>query len=207
MTRLLPDFEEKLRASVASEINLTIADDAHGVGVAWCELADRADLMSVAFYLKTLGARLAMITASQPPAPEEEDEDDDDEEEEGEENAPVAEIPLTFGGTRRDGTSYEVVYHFIVASDTVNLIAHVPAGGSLPSLTDMFRPANWPEREIMEIYGLTFTDHPDPRRLFLDSSIEPSVLERLIPFSTLVNAASTDELWQKVHAAAKVGEQ
>ncbi|MEJ2459630.1 MAG: NADH-quinone oxidoreductase subunit C, partial [Novosphingobium sp.] len=67
-------------------------------------------------------------------------------------------------------------------------------------------PADWPEREIMELYNMTFTDHPDPRRLFLDSSIEPAVLERLIPFSTLVNAASTDDLWSKVMNAAKGGQ-
>lgn len=204
MTRLPPDFDSVLRAAAAKAVNITTSTDDHGVSVVWCELADRGDLLAVAAQLATFGARLAMITANQPPAPEEEGEDETTED--GAE-APEKEVPLSFGGTPLDGTSYEVVYHFVLNSESVNLIAHAAAGGTLPSLTGIFRPADWPEREIMEIYGLSFTDHPDPRRLFLDSSIEPAVLERLIPFSTLVNAASTDELWQKIHAAAKAGAQ
>jgi hypothetical protein len=58
----------------------------------------------------------------------------------------------------------------------------------------------------MELYGMVFSGHPNPRRLFLDKSIDPAVLERLIPFSTLANAASTQELWSKITAAAKAGE-
>ena len=50
----------------------------------------------------------------------------------------------------------------------------------------------------MEIYNLHVVGHPNPRRLFLDETVEPAVLERLIPFSTLVNAASTKSLWEKI---------
>jgi len=52
----------------------------------------------------------------------------------------------------------------------------------------------------MEIYNLHIVDHPDPRRLFLDESIDSAVLERLIPLSTLANAASTQSLWEKIIA-------
>lgn len=202
MTRLPADFEDSLRMAAARDLNITFGTDSHAVGTFWCELADRADLMAVATCLSSRDARLAMITASQPPAPEAEE--DEKETEDGAE-APIRELPMTFGGTPLDGRSYEVVYHFILRFDAVNLIAHVPEGGSLPSLTRLFRPADWPEREIMELYGLSFTDHPDPRRLFLDASIEPAVFGRLIPFSTLVNASSTDDLWNKVMSAAKAG--
>ena len=202
MTRLAPYFEKTLRDAAAGDLAITTTTDAHGVSVVWCELARNTDLVAVASRLRAFEARLAMITASQPKAPEEE-EDEQDEENSEAGDVMVRATPVTFGGTPLDGTSYEVIYHFILADEAVNLIAHAPANGSLASLTPLFRPADWPEREIMELYGLTFTGHPDPRRLFLDNSIEPSVFERLIPFSTLVNAASTDDLWKKVHAASK----
>jgi NADH:ubiquinone oxidoreductase subunit C len=148
-----------------------------------------------------------MVTSDMPPEPEkEEDEEEQEEDAEGEDSSgdKTPEPPaLTFGGTPLDGTAYEIVYHFDINGDSLNLIVHVPHGGSLPSLTPLFRTADWPEREIMEIYGMTFTGHPNPSRLFLDESIDPAVLERLIPFSTLVNAASTRDLWAKVTAAAK----
>jgi NADH:ubiquinone oxidoreductase subunit C len=109
--------------------------------------------------------------------------------------------PMTFGGTPRDGTSYEIAYHFDLGGDTLTLLVYVPAGGSIASLTRLFRTADWNERELMELYAIAVRDHPDPRRLFIDKSIDPAVFERLIPFSTLVNAASTDSLWKKIMSA------
>ncbi|MCF8480384.1 MAG: NADH-quinone oxidoreductase subunit C [Rhodospirillum sp.] len=204
-----PNFVTDLRALATRDLAIDSATDAHGVTVLWCELANSEDLVPLATLFRNQKARLVMVTASQPPKPDEEEEDEEeDEETEGEEEnetAPPAPA-LTFGGTSMDGTSYEIIYHFAVQGDIVNLIVHVPQSGSLPSLTPLFRTADWPEREIMELYGMVFSGHPNPRRLFLDKSIDPAVLERLIPFSTLANAASTQELWSKVTAAAKAGE-
>lgn len=200
MTRLPQDIEARLAAAAPHGVAFSSETDGHGVTVAWAELADRDDLFAVASRLRDLGARLSMTTASQPPAPPEEDEDDDDEENAeakvAEEMAPA----LSFGGTVLDGTSYELAYHFDLGGDTLTVIAHVPQGGEIASLTPLFRTADWGEREMMELYALTVRDHPDPRRLFIDPAIEPAVFERLIPFSTLVNASSTKGLWDKITA-------
>jgi NADH:ubiquinone oxidoreductase subunit C len=170
----------------------------------WCELADRDDLSVVGECLRSYHARLAMVTANKPPAPEEEEEEQDEEDEgAAEAEAHVPEQSMSFGGTPQDGTSYELVYHFDVGGDYVNVVAFLPAGGSIASLTPLFRSADWPEREIMEIYAVTITNHPDPRRLFLDESIDGAVLDRLIPFSQMANASTSDELWARVMAAAK----
>lgn len=199
MTRLPQDIEALLAAAAPRGIAFSSETDGFGVTVAWAELADRDDLHAVASRLRDLGARLSMTTASQPPAPPEEEEEEDDEDAEAkaeEEKAPK----LSFGGTPLDGTSYELAYHFDLGGDTLTVIAHVAQGGEIASLTPLFRTADWGEREMMELYALTVRDHPDPRRLFIDPAIEPAVFERLIPFSTLVNASSTKGLWDKITA-------
>jgi len=198
MTRLPADIQSQLAAAAPGGVEYS-STTTQGVVTGWCGLASNEDLLAVGKMLHQLGARLAMISALQPPAPEEEEEDSD----EGANDAakPVKEIPKTFGGTPIDGKSYELDYHFVLGGDFLTVIAYVPAGGSIPSLTPLFRAADWPEREIMENYSLIVRDHPDPRRLFLDPAIDAAVLERLIPFSTLVNAASTKALWDKVLAA------
>ncbi len=206
MTRFPENLETSLSVAAPKGVNLTTTTDDHGVSVMWCELADRDDLTSVGECLQSFHARLAMVSANKPPAPEEEEEDDDNDDEEdgsaaGETNE--SEQPLSFGGTPQDGTSYELIYHFDVGGDYVNVVAFLPAGGSIASLTPLFRSADWPEREIMEIYSVTITNHPDPRRLFLDESIDGAVLDRLIPFSQMANASTSDELWARVMAAAK----
>jgi NADH:ubiquinone oxidoreductase subunit C len=202
-TRFPKDLEARLRAVAPGGIEFSSETDQHGVLTAWVGLADVADLKPIGEVMHELGARLGMTTCTQPSVPEEEEEEV--EEAEGEEGAEAKEpepkeVPKTFGGTPLDGTSYEVDYHFDLGGDTLTVIAYVPQGGSIASLTPLFRNADWHEREMMELYSLVVTDHPDPRRLFLDASIDGAVLERLVPFSTLVNAASTKALWDKILA-------
>jgi len=197
MTRLPADIQTQLAAAAPGGVEYS-STTTQGVVTGWCDLANSEDLLSVGKTLLQLGARLAMVSALQPAAPEEEEESDDDA---GDAAKAEKAAPKTFGGTPVDGKAYELDYHFVLGGDFLTVIAYVPAGGSIPSLTPLFRSADWPEREIMENYSLVIRDHPDPRRLFLDPAIDAAVLERLIPFSTLVNAASTKSLWDKVLAA------
>ncbi len=204
MNRLPEDIESRLKAAAPAGVAFEKTTDANGVTVAWAELADRDELVPVAAALRDLGARLSMTTAAQPTAPEE----DEEEESEAEEGAEAAEKPekapkLTFGGTLDDGSAYKLAYHFDLDGDTLTVFAFVPQGGEIDSLTPLFRTADWGEREMMELYDLHVRNHPDPRRLFIDPAIEPAVFERLIPYSTLVNASSTKGLWDKIAAARK----
>ncbi|MDR3373731.1 MAG: NADH-quinone oxidoreductase subunit C [Ancalomicrobiaceae bacterium] len=204
-TRLPTDIEARLAAAAPGGIEFSSEKNTFGVTIAWCGLAQAADLAGVAKLLVDVGARLSMISGLQPPAPPEAEEEEEEDEAEESDDAVKAEpeekpAPTTFGGTALDGTTYEINYHFDVGGDTLTVVAYAPHEGSVPSLTPYFRPASWPEREIMEMYAVTFDGHPDPRRLFIDQSIDKAVLERLIPYSTLVNAASTKDLWDRVLA-------
>jgi NADH:ubiquinone oxidoreductase subunit C len=190
---LLPDnLEARLAAAASAGIQWTAKTDAKSVTTAWCRLANKDDLAATASLLKTIGARLSTITIFQPKAPAEPPPP-----QEGEAPLPA---PTFFGGVVSDGKAYEIDYHFDIDGDTLTLTVHVSPGGEVDSLTRLFRNADWPERELMEIYAIVVRNHPDPRRLFLDPSIDGAVLERLIPFSTLANAASTKGLWEKILA-------
>lgn len=188
---VLPDnIESHLATAAPSGIRLTSTTNVKGVCTSWCTLADKDDLLSTAALMKSLGARLSTITILQPkaksaPPPKE-----------GETQVP----PTFFGGSASDGKTFEIDYHFDIDGDTLTLVVHVPYGGDVQSLTTLFRCADWPERELMELYSVVVRSHPDPRRLFIDPSIDNAVLERLIPFSTLVNSATTKGLWEKILA-------
>lgn len=202
MTGLPETLQAELAAAAPAGIDYSSTATPQGAVTVWCGLANSEDLPRVGAALLKLGARLAMVSALQPPAPEEEEEEEEAPAEgEAAASQPEKASPKTFGGTPIDGTSYEIDYHFVLGGDFLTVIAYLPAGGSIPSLTPLFRAADWPEREIMENYSIVIRDHPDPRRLFLDPSIDAAALERLIPYSTLVNAASTKSLWDRVIAA------
>jgi len=67
----------------------------------------------------------------------------------------------------------------------------------------VFRNADWAEREFRELYDIEVLGHPNPARLFVDRSLEPAVFERLIPYSTISNGASGQELWRRVQEAQR----
>lgn len=187
MSKWPEDLRLRLTEAAPEGLQYDSSTDAKGVSAGWATLAAASDLHAVARVLKDAGARLSTASAFQPRPVEEE--------------RPEREPPTFFGGLPFDGETYEIDYHFDFAGDTLTVVVHLPTGGSVPSLTPLWRTANWIEREFMELYAIAVEGHPDPRRLFVDDSIDPAVFERLIPHSTLVNAASTKGLWEAIMAS------
>lgn len=54
----------------------------------------------------------------------------------------------------------------------------VPTGSSTPSLAGIWRGADWQEREQLDLVGVVFAGHPDPRRLMLPEDWEGHPLRR-----------------------------
>lgn len=112
-------------------------------------------------------------------------------------------VTITALSSHRAATDgdHALAYHFDLDGELLTVTITVPSGGSVPSLVPLFRNADWNEREFAELYSIGLEGHPNPRRLFLDESLGEAAFDRLIPFSTLANAASTKALWEALLTA------
>ena len=60
------------------------------------------------------------------------------------------------------------VYLFLSVDKSERLEVICPVGVDHPSLSEMFKSANWLEREASDMFGVYFSGHKDLRRLLTD---------------------------------------
>ncbi len=78
---------------------------------------------------------------------------------------------------------FEVVYHLysLKHNHRLRVKALVEEDTSVPSVTPLWRSANWMEREVWDLYGIRFEGHPDLRRILLYEEFEGYPLRKDYP--------------------------
>ncbi|BCU77838.1 NADH-quinone oxidoreductase subunit C [Luteolibacter sp. LG18] len=68
-----------------------------------------------------------------------------------------------------DDPRFEMVYELVTVDDSKHLRVKSPVGEdeSVPSVTDLWAGADWHEREVYDMMGIRFTNHPDLRRILM----------------------------------------
>ena len=65
---------------------------------------------------------------------------------------------------------FKVVYHFLTIkyNQRLRVVTYVNDEEQIKSITSIYPHANWYEREIFDMFGIGFADHPDMRRILTD---------------------------------------
>ena len=83
---------------------------------------------------------------------------------------------------------FVVLYNLYSISRNERVRLKVHTAGSVDSVTSVWPAANWLEREVFDLFGVQFSNHPDLRRLLLPPDWEGYPLRKDFPLEFIENA-------------------
>ena len=94
-------------------------------------------------------------------------------------------IDITAVDFPEDKKRFKIVYLLLSHENNSRVIIEYSINENevIPSLTSIFPSANWMEREVFDMYGIKFKDHPDLRRILTDYQFEGFPLRKDFPLT------------------------
>ena len=80
---------------------------------------------------------------------------------------------------------FEVVYNLLSLklNRRIRIYLRIEEDVSVPSVVPLFNAANWFEREVFDMYGIVFDEHPDLRRILTDYGFSGHPLRKDFPLT------------------------
>jgi NADH-quinone oxidoreductase subunit C len=115
-------------------------------------------------------------------------------------------IDLTAADYPERDKRFDVVYHLLspYKNTRIRVKAQAGEGDVVPSAIPSFAGADWYEREVYDLYGVTFSGHPDLRRILTDYGFQGHPLRKDFPTTGYVEVRYDDEQKRVVYEPVKL---
>jgi NADH-quinone oxidoreductase subunit C len=103
---------------------------------------------------------------------------------------------------------FDVVYHMLsmVKNARIRLKVQVGDDATVPTACNVFPTANWFEREVWDMYGVFFSNHPDLRRILTDYGFEGHPLRKDFPLTGYVEVRYDEDQKRVIYEPVKLAQ-
>jgi NADH-quinone oxidoreductase subunit C len=104
---------------------------------------------------------------------------------------------------------FEVVYQLLSLVHNLRISIKVSAKEDtlVPSAIEVYNSAGWLEREVWDMYGVLFSNHPDLRRILTDYGFEGHPQRKDFPLTGYVEVRYDEEQKRVVYAPVKLDQE
>ena len=115
-------------------------------------------------------------------------------------------IDITAVDYPEDDQRFKIVYLLLSHEFNTRIIIQfgIGEGEKIPSLTKIYPSANWMEREVFDMYGVNFQDHPDLRRILTDYGFEGHPLRKDFPITGHNEVRYSEEAKKVIYEPVKL---
>ena len=80
---------------------------------------------------------------------------------------------------------FKIIYLLLSHENNLRIIVNIDISENIivPSITKIYPSSNWMEREVFDMYGISFKDHPDLRRILTDYGFTGHPLRKDFPLT------------------------
>ena len=104
---------------------------------------------------------------------------------------------------------FKIVYLLLSHENNLRIIININIDEktTVPSITKIFPSANWMEREVFDMSGISFKDHPDLRRILTDYGFDGYPLRKDFPLTGHTEVRYSEEKKKVIYEPVKLDQE
>ena len=104
---------------------------------------------------------------------------------------------------------FKIIYLLLSHENNLRIVINVNIDEKteVPSLTKIFPSANWMEREVFDMYGISFKNHPDLRRILTDYGFKGFPLRKDFPLTGHSEVRYSEDMKKVIYEPVKLEQE